>query len=65
MGSVIKSILSLVEITVFNWRANLVKDFFPKINFPTMRALEFISGHLVKPGQTTVVIQYYSLSRFF
>ena len=47
MGSVIKSILSLVEITVFNWRANLVKDFFPKINFPTMRALEFISGHLV------------------
>ena len=29
-----------------DWRANLVKDFF-EINFPPMRALEFITGHMV------------------
>ena len=29
-----------------DWRANLVKDFFVKINFPPMRALEFITGHV-------------------
>ena len=29
-----------------DWRANLVKDFF-KINFPPMRALEFITGHVI------------------
>ena len=29
-----------------DWRANLVKDFFEKINFPPMRALEFLTGHL-------------------
>ena len=28
-----------------DWRANLVKDFL-KINFPPMRALEFITGDL-------------------
>ena len=28
-----------------DWRANLVKDFF-KINFPPMRALKFITGHV-------------------
>ena len=29
-----------------DWRANLVKDFFEKINFPPMRALEFLTGHV-------------------
>ena len=29
-----------------DWRANLVKDFF-KRNFPPMRALEFITGHVI------------------
>ena len=28
-----------------DWRANLVKDFFLQINFPPMRALEFIRDH--------------------
>ena len=28
-----------------DWRANLVKDFVLQINFPPMRALEFITGH--------------------
>ena len=30
-----------------DWRANLVKDFFLQINFPPMRALEFITGHVI------------------
>ena len=32
-----------------DWRANLVKDFkfLIKINFPPMRALEFITGHVI------------------
>ena len=30
-----------------DWRANLVKDFFEKIFFPSMRALEFITGHMI------------------
>ena len=29
-----------------DWRANLAKDFF-KINFPPMRALESITGHVI------------------
>ena len=29
-----------------DWRANLVKDFFLQINFPPMRALEFIRDHM-------------------
>ena len=29
-----------------DWRANLVKDFF-KINFPPMRALKIITGHVI------------------
>ena len=29
-----------------DWRANLVKNFFLQINFPPMRALEFITGHV-------------------
>ena len=29
-----------------DWRANLVKDFCLKINFPPMRALEFIRDHV-------------------
>ena len=29
-----------------DWRANLVKDLF-KINFPSMRALKFITGHVI------------------
>ena len=30
-----------------DWRANLVKDFLFKINFPPMRALEFITSHVI------------------
>ena len=30
-----------------DWRANLVKDFFLQINFPPMRALGFITGHVI------------------
>ena len=29
-----------------DWRANLVKDFFLQMNFPPMRALEFIRDHM-------------------
>ena len=29
-----------------DWRANLVKDFFLQINFPPMKALEFIRDHV-------------------
>ena len=29
-----------------DWRANLVKDFFLQINFPPMRALEFVRDHV-------------------
>ena len=29
-----------------DWRANLVKDFFLQMNFPPMRALEFIRDHV-------------------
>ena len=30
-----------------DWKANLVKDFFLQINFPPMRALKFITGHMI------------------
>ena len=30
-----------------DWTANLVKDFFWKMNFPLMKALKFVTGHLV------------------
>ena len=29
-----------------DWRANLVKDFFLQMNFPPMRALEFVRDHM-------------------
>ena len=29
-----------------DWRANLVKDFFWQIKFPSMRDLEFLTGHV-------------------
>ena len=29
------------------WRANLIKDFFLQINFPPMRALQFITDHVI------------------
>ena len=29
-----------------DWRANLVKDFSLQINFPPMKALKFIIGHV-------------------
>ena len=29
-----------------DWRANHVKDFFLQINFPPMRALEFMRDHV-------------------
>ena len=35
------------------WRANLVKDFLFKINFPPIRLLKFITGHMIyKPAYT-------------
>ena len=30
-----------------DWRADLVKDFFEKTNFPPMRALKFFTGHMI------------------
>ena len=30
-----------------DWRANLVKDLFLQINFPQMRVLEFVTGHVI------------------
>ena len=30
-----------------DWRANLVKNLKKKINLPPMRALKFITGHMV------------------
>ena len=38
--------LTLVKITVLRLGANLVKDFFEKIYFPPMRALEFVTSHV-------------------
>ena len=38
--------LSLVEITAFRLESKSCKGFFLQINFPPMRALEFISGHV-------------------
>ena len=35
-----------LELQHLHWRGNLVKDFFWKINFPPMRALKFITGHV-------------------
>ena len=29
-----------------DWRVDLVKDFFEKINFPPMRVLQFLAGHV-------------------
>ena len=30
-----------------DWRANFVKDVSLQINFPSMRALKFITGHVI------------------
>ena len=30
-----------------DWRANLVKDLFLQIDFPQMRVLEFVTGHVI------------------
>ena len=38
--------LSLVEITAFRLESKSCKDFF-KNNFPPLRALEFITGHVI------------------
>ena len=39
--------LSLVEITEFRLESKSCKGFFLQINFPPMRALEFITGHVI------------------
>ena len=44
---VINSLLSLVEITAFRVERKSGKGFFLEINFPPMRALEFITGHVI------------------
>ena len=33
--------------SLLDWRANLAKHFFKKINYPPMRALEIITGHVI------------------
>ena len=38
-----------------DWGENLVKGFFAKINFPPLRALEFINGHMI----TWLILKYY------
>ena len=38
--------LSLVEITAFRQESKSCKGFFLQINFPPMRALEFIRDHV-------------------
>ena len=45
----ISQVIDHVGITGFHsdWRANLVKDFFEKNNFPPMGALQFIAGHMM------------------
>ena len=35
-----------LKLQHFDWRANLVKDFFWQIKFPPMRDLEFLTGHV-------------------
>ena len=37
---------SILFFSLQDWRANLAKDFF-EINIPPMRALEFMTGHMV------------------
>ena len=39
--------LSLVEITAFRLESKSCKGFLLKIDFPPMRALEFITGHVI------------------
>ena len=40
-----------------DWKANLVKDFFEKMNFPPMRALKFITGHMTYDLAYTEILQ--------
>ena len=37
----------MLKLQHSDWRANLVKYFLLKIDFPIMRALEFITGHVI------------------
>ena len=39
--------LSFVEITAFKLERKSCKGFFLEINFPPMRALKFITGHVI------------------
>ena len=57
MWPVINSILSLVEITAFILKSKSCKGFFWKINFPPMRALEFITGHVTYNLAYTKILQ--------
>ena len=35
-----------LKLQHLRWKANLVMDFFVKINFQPMRALEFLTDHM-------------------
>ena len=57
MWSLINSTLSLVEIIVFTLESKSCKGFFCKMNFPIMRALEFITSHMVYNLAYTWILQ--------
>ena len=40
-----------------DWRADLVKDFFEKMNFPPKRALKFFTGHMIYNLDYTYILQ--------
>ena len=44
--TVINQVLSLLEITAFRLERKSCR-IFSKINFPPMRALEFLTGHVI------------------
>ena len=46
-----------LKLQYSDWRANLVKDFFFKINFPPMRAFKIITGHLISNPAYTYKFQ--------
>ena len=41
------TIVHWLKLQSSDWRANLAEDLFLQINFPPMRALEFIAGHVI------------------
>ena len=41
------TIVHWLKLQSSDWRANLAEDLFLQINFPPMRALEFLTGHMI------------------